>query len=66
MRIVDYKGPVLSRQTFLRAGAAGLLAFMAGANSKAQAAKNIKVGFILPNFDQLRWRNADFAGFERL
>ena len=64
MTVVDHTNPILSRQTFLRAGAAGLFAFMAGANSKAQAAGTVKVGFILPNFDQLRWRNADLAGFE--
>ena len=64
MQTVDDNGLVLTRQTFLRAGASGLLTFMAGASLNAQAAKNIKVGFILPNFDQLRWRNADFAGFE--
>ncbi len=55
----------LTRKTFLRAGASGLLAFMAGARfGVTQAASAIKVGFILPDFDQLRWRNADFAGFE--
>ncbi len=38
---------------------------MAGVESGiAPAAAAIKVGFILPDFDQLRWRNADFAGFE--
>jgi D-xylose transport system substrate-binding protein len=58
-------GPILTRQTFLRAGAGGLLAFMAGTRfGVALAAADVKVGFILPDFDQLRWRNADFAGFE--
>jgi D-xylose transport system substrate-binding protein len=58
-------GPVMTRQAFLRGGAGGLLAFMAGMQFKAaQADAGVKVGFILPDFDQLRWRNADFAGFE--
>ncbi len=58
-------GPNLSRQAFLRAGTAGLLAFIAGTEfGVAQAASKAKVGFILPDFDQLRWRTADFAGFE--
>ena len=58
-------GLKLTRNAFLRAGAGGLLAFMAAAKfGIAQAASAVKVGFILPDFDQLRWRNADFAGFE--
>jgi D-xylose transport system substrate-binding protein len=57
-------GPVLTRKTFLHAGASGLLAFMAGAQFRAAEAAAVTVGFILPDFDQLRWRNADFAGFE--
>ena len=43
----------------------GLLAFMAGMQFKAALAEaGVKVGFIFRHFDQLRWRNADFAGFE--
>jgi hypothetical protein len=58
-------GPILTRQTVLRAGAGGLLAFMAGMKIKAaQADAGLKIGFLLPDFDQLRWRNGDFAGFE--
>ena len=58
-------GPILTRQTFLRAAGGGLLAFMVGMKFKAaQADAGIKIGFLLPDFDQLRWRNGDFAGFE--
>jgi D-xylose transport system substrate-binding protein len=57
--------PYLDRRAFVRAGSAGLLAFMAGAHiTAAQAAAPARVGFILPDFDQLRWRNADLAGFQ--
>ena len=55
----------ITRQDFLRGGAAGLLAFMAGTRAAYSAGgKPIKVGFILPDYDQLRWKNADQAGFE--
>ena len=55
----------LTRQAFLRAGAAGMLAFMAGTRAGlAAGGKPAKVGFILPDYDQLRWKNADQAGFE--
>ena len=55
----------MSRKQFLRAGAAGALAFMAGSRAVLAASnKAIKIGFILPDYDQLRWKNADQAGFE--
>ena len=55
----------ITRQEFLRAGAAGALAFLAGSRSVlAASGKTIKAGFILPDYDQLRWKNADQAGFE--
>lgn len=54
----------ITRQDFLRGGAAGLLAFMVGTKAAFSATgKPIKVGFILPDYDQLRWKNADQAGF---
>ena len=54
----------ITRQQFLRAGAAGALAFLAGSRTVlAASGKTIKVGFILPDYDQLRWKNADQAGF---
>lgn len=56
--------PGVTRQQFLRASAAGMLAFMAGSRAVLAAGKPIKVGFILPDYDQLRWKNADQAGFE--
>jgi D-xylose transport system substrate-binding protein len=55
----------ISRQSFLRGGAAGILSFLAGAKAALPAdGKPLKVGFILPNYDQLRWKNADQPGFE--
>jgi hypothetical protein len=58
-------GPILTRQTVLRAVAGGLLAFMSGMKIKvAQADAGLKIGFLHPDFDQLRWCNGDFAGFE--
>lgn len=55
----------VTRQQFLRAGAAGMLTFMAGTKfALAAAGKTPKVAFILPDYDQLRWKNADQAGFE--
>ena len=55
----------VTRRDFLDRSAAGLLAFMAGTRiAFAAGGKTIRVGFILPDYDQLRWKNADQAGFE--
>ena len=54
----------VTRQQVLRGAAAGLLAALAGFKASHAADKRLKVGLIMPNYDQLRWKNADQAFFE--
>jgi D-xylose transport system substrate-binding protein len=62
---IQVKLPDVARRQVLRGGAAGLLAFMVGTRAASAAGdKPLKVGFILPDYDQLRWKNGDGAGFE--
>ena len=46
-------------------GAAGLLALLAGFKRAHAEGKTLTVGLIMPNYDQLRWRSADQAFFEK-
>ena len=55
----------VTRQQVLRGAGAGLLAMLAGLKAAHAAGKPLKVGLIMPNYDQLRWRNADQAFFEK-
>ncbi len=55
----------MTRHQVLRGAAAGLLAALAGFKASRAADKRLKVGLIMPNYDQLRWKNADQAFFER-
>ena len=55
----------VTRQQVLRGAAAGLLAALAGFKAAHAAGKRLKVGLIMPNYDQLRWKNADQAFFEK-
>ena len=54
-----------TRRKALGGAAAGLLALLAGFKSANAQDKKLKVGLIMPNYDQLRWRNADQAFFEK-
>jgi D-xylose transport system substrate-binding protein len=63
-RVLRQMNSSLSRKQFLRGGAVGLLTLMSGIRIAFGEGKAIKVGFILPDFDQLRWKNGDQAGFE--
>jgi D-xylose transport system substrate-binding protein len=55
----------VTRKEVLVGGAAALLAMLAGFKKALAANKTLKVGFILPDYDQLRWKNADQAFFEK-
>lgn len=52
------------RQTLGIAGSA-LLAAIVGLKAAHAQGKRLKVGLIMPNYDQLRWKNADQAFFEK-
>ena len=55
----------MTRKEFLRVGALGSLAFLAGAKAAlAASGKPVRVGMILPSYDQIRWRSGDQPGFE--
>jgi D-xylose transport system substrate-binding protein len=54
-----------NRREAIGGAAAGLLALLAGFKSAHAEGKTLKVGLIMPNYDQLRWRNADQAFFEK-
>src|ERR1700722_15372935 len=54
-----------TRRQALGGAAAGLLAILAGFKGAHAEGKKLKVGLIMPNYDQLRWRNADQAFFEK-
>jgi D-xylose transport system substrate-binding protein len=55
----------LTRRQVLGGAAIGLLAVLADFKAVHAAGKKLKVGLIMPNYDQLRWRNADQAFFEK-
>ena len=55
----------ITRGTLLRGTGAALLGMLAGAGRAFGAGKPLRVGLILPNYDQLRWKEADQAFFER-
>lgn len=57
------EGP--TRRQVLGGAAAGLLMTLAGFKAARAQDKPLKVGLVMPNYDQLRWRNADQAFFER-
>ena len=54
-----------TRRQVLGGAAAALLATMVGFKATYAQNKTLKVGLIMPNYDQLRWRNADQAFFEK-
>ena len=54
-----------TRRQVLGGAAAALLAAMVGFKAVYAQDKTLKVGLIMPNYDQLRWRNADQAFFEK-
>ena len=54
-----------TRRQALGGAAAGLLTLLAGFKSAQAEGKKLKVGLVMPNYDQLRWRNADQAFFEK-
>ena len=55
----------MTRKDFLLAGAFGTAAFLAGTHAVLAAEqKPVRVGFILPNYDQIRWKSGDQPGFE--
>ncbi|MET0744371.1 MAG: substrate-binding domain-containing protein [Microvirga sp.] len=54
-----------TRRQVLGGAAAGLMAALIGLKSAYAKDKKLKVGLIMPNYDQLRWRNADQAFFEK-
>ena len=54
-----------TRRQALGGAAAGLLAALAGFQQAHAQGKKLKVGLIMPNYDQLRWRTADQAFFEK-
>lgn len=55
----------VTRQQVLRGAGAGLLAALVGFKAAHAATNTLKVGLIMPNYDQLRWKNADQAFFEK-
>ena len=55
----------LTRKQVLQGGGAGLLAALVGFKTASAAGKTLKVGLIMPDYDQLRWKNADQAFFEK-
>ena len=55
----------VTRRDALRAGALGSLAFLAGTRAVLAASdKPVRVGLILPSYDQIRWKSGDQPGFE--
>ena len=55
----------VTRKELLRVGALGSLAFLAGTRSVlAASGKSVRVGLILPSYDQIRWKSGDQPGFE--
>jgi D-xylose transport system substrate-binding protein len=55
----------VNRRQFVQGGTAGFLAFTAGIRTAySDSGKAIRAGFILPDYNQLRWKNADKVGFE--
>ena len=55
----------MTRKDFLRASALGSLAFLAGTKAVlAASGKPVRVGLILPSYDQIRWKSGDQPGFE--
>ncbi len=55
----------MTRKDFLRASALGTFAFLAGTKAVLSATdKPIRVGLILPSYDQIRWKSGDQPGFE--
>src|ERR1700735_5082665 len=67
MTDTETSGPLAepTRRQALGGAAAGLLAMLVGFKSAHAEGKKLKVGLIMPNYDQLRWRNADQAFFEK-
>jgi D-xylose transport system substrate-binding protein len=63
--MIDTHGDTLAGATRRQALGAGLLAALAGFKAAHARDKALKVGLIMPNYDQLRWRNADQAFFEK-
>lgn len=53
-----------TRRQVISGASAGLLAALAGFKAARAQDQVLKVGLIMPNYDQLRWRSADQAFFE--
>ena len=60
----NYSDGATRRQVLGTAGA-GLLAMLVGLKAAYAQDKKLKVGLLMPNYDQLRWRSADQAFFEK-
>ncbi len=55
----------ITRQQVLRGAGAALLAALVGFKKAHAAGKPLKVGLVMPDYDQLRWKNADQFFFEK-
>jgi len=55
----------VTRQNFLRMATVSLAALACGIRGASATTKPIKVGFIVPDYAELRWKNADQAFFEQ-
>lgn len=62
--MMDHTPNTITRRQALGGSAAALLGTLAGFKAAHAQDKKLKVGLIMPNYDQLRWRNADQAFFE--
>lgn len=54
----------MTRKGFLRATALGMLALAAGTRAGLAADGPVKVGFIIPDYEEMRWKTADQRFFE--
>jgi D-xylose transport system substrate-binding protein len=62
MRVTDHDNGALTRKQFLLGTLAGLATATVGL--KGASAAPIKVGFILPDYEEMRWKNADQHFFQ--
>lgn len=54
----------MTRKSFLRATALGMLGLGAGVRASIATERSIKVGFIIPDYEEMRWKTADQRFFE--
>ena len=57
-------GPHISRKDFLHGGALAMLALAASSKTVTAATGPVKVGFIVPDYEEMRWKAADQRFFE--